>query len=214
MTQDLAERVTRLERENRNLWRMTIGAGLIVAVVLVARQVGLSKDLELVSAQAFHLVDDAGNVRGSWDLGEHGQNLRLKGPDGLSGISMGVGPGKRVSLSMSDIAGFPRVLLILKDDEGSEGTSLDFRGRDSKVRVGIGVLKVGGGHMADIECFDAAGNRRGSFGLIEQSEGTECRLTLLDEEEKERAIISYVEETGNTEITLKRSDDEVEWSAP
>lgn len=214
MKQDLAERVTRLERENRRLKRMAMGAGLIIAVVFVAGQAAPERVPKEIRAETFRLVDEEGKTRGSWTQDEDGQELSLRGPDLMGGITLRVSHDKDMSFQFHDKKGHTRAALGLSEDKSKETAYLILRGRNEKGEIMLGASRVGKSHAVSITFLDTAGRVRGSLGTSELPNGGHCNLFLADEKQKQRIRIGYDEENGKAGMSLLQGDGAVVWSAP
>jgi len=181
-------------------------ACLIVSGPQALAQAGAAQ--QIVSAQAFHLVDADGNVRGRLDFNAQGApNLSLLDKDGQATI--GVTPD-----------GQPCLLL----GRGDSGTAM-LTAVQGGIYLGITgqgggglTLTAGDGHVGLI--LMSGGKSRAVLSLAPDGSAS---LTLADKDGKQRAVLGSTELTipsGSTEVRPESSlvlfdkDGTVIWQAP
>lgn len=144
----LEARVRTLER-SATRWRAFGGASVLAlgTVLLGAMQTASPKELnvDVVRTQKIELLDDVGNVRGTWGpeprFGNKDISLTMRGPEGTH---------TRVMLFATDEAALtlthsnsPGVLYLFADDDAA-GLSLSSRGETSSVGPTVQMTTQGG----------------------------------------------------------------------
>ena len=201
MSQDLAKRVTRLEKENRRLRTIGLLAVVGIAGALAMGQGATPKGNEIIEARGFRIVDENGNGRGSLGLNPDGLTLlNLKHKDGTTRFAIEL-HGERTLMRLFDENKKPRHTMQVSKGVPSYGL-LDGNG---KLRLlASAVDDIGPG----LSVLDEEQRVRGTFGYT-SSTGSQLlfvrsdkrlqlylgapekgpRLDLLDGNEKRRATL-------------------------
>ncbi|HEV8306134.1 MAG TPA: hypothetical protein VGW35_00590 [Methylomirabilota bacterium] len=154
----VAERLTRLERENRRLKHM-VAAGLVgLVAVLLMGQAPVAQAPRIVEAERFVLRDPSGNVRATLSVtSEGGTGLSLMNKDGTVGaLLVTVDAGS--ALALGDPHGAVRIEL----GKTAEAWGLSLRDPRDVPRAKL-LARETGSHL---ELFDAKGIRRVSLPAV------------------------------------------------
>lgn len=164
----LSRRMEHLERENSKLKKLialvSAGVGVALALCFGLLMVGFRGVGETVEASRFSLRDEAGLVRGMFELDEKGTpqivlrdrdgreraklaliadgspGLTLADREGRSRVVLGVLPDQTANLAFADAGGKTRSVLGLAPNGSS---TLVFADRAGETRVGVGVDATG-----------------------------------------------------------------------
>jgi hypothetical protein len=175
MGEALVVRLSRLERQNHMLRRLTVvlGLGLLTAFLLslfALRATGALSGENGVSVRRITLRDAAGMTRGSWHVSEDGA----------------------ATLELNDLNGVMRMKLTVLQD-GSPG--LVYQDKNAQTRVVLGLLAGEGGSLA---FADEQGNTRAVLGLAPDAAGN---LVFSDQYGSPRAGFG-VSAAGTPHFTL------------
>lgn len=129
----LAQRLDRLERENRRLRR--VGATLAVGVAAVVLMGQARTPARVIEAQKFVLRDESGKIHAELDLGRHGTPfLAFSDQDGKARAGLGLMPDGAPVLRLADRDGKVRAAL----DVGADGApGLTLYDQDENPRVSL-----------------------------------------------------------------------------
>lgn len=205
----LAERLERMERENRRLKR--VGAVLILgigALVLMAQ----GKPSRVIEAERFVLRDARGKTRAVLGVEDRVTKFSLYDEDGDFRADLGVGP----AVSTLGLFGKDKGSAVILSEAFPLEASLVFL-KDKKMRSIVGVGVVG----PALDLGDADGRSRASLKLAADGSPT---LTLYDEDKKPRTILGHADlvttRTGTVDrrpassVVLFDKEGKVIWQAP
>ena len=152
----LANRVPRLETQNRWFKRAGVSAVGVVTIALVMGQAGAKQQApatKVVEAEKFVLRDKDGRQRGSWGVDPDGSTaLSLRDKDGKERGIWVVSPEWGTALILCDPDGKLRGDWTVRPD-GS--TRLSLRDKDGRQRGGWAMLPDG---TASLSIYDEQGN--------------------------------------------------------
>jgi hypothetical protein len=164
--ESLAERVRRLERQNRLLRAAVLLVVTVFAAVVCMGQVDTPKELE---AERLILRDEAGKARVMLGMTEGGATLELSDAEGWLRLSLGVFEDRRPVLTMLDPEYKERATLGVTE----AGPRLELCDAEGESRAGLRVA----GDNSVLEMYDARDALRASLGLTDDGLG----LRLADE---------------------------------
>ncbi len=145
---EFAERLQRLEKQNRRLMvAMTLLGVLVVALLSLGAAPNLDPVADVVAARQFELIDTEGNLRGLFTVDEEGSTKFLLGDDqGWTRASIRIVDGG-VTLQLFDENALSCAELCV-DDESSAKLLLSTPMEESiETRAALGVLPEGLGYL-------------------------------------------------------------------
>jgi hypothetical protein len=180
------KRLAKLETELNRTRQFALVALIIAAMLLLGAVISAKGGADVITAEKFILVDDAGRVRGELTTGEYGPGLALYDENGIRRAIFGPG------LALCNENGFPQAILHVTGDKREiglsdancrirvslstydDGTSLYLHDENGKSGVGLVVGETGTG----LEVYDENGGTRIVLAVGERGPG----LYLYDEE--------------------------------
>jgi ribosomal protein S18 acetylase RimI-like enzyme len=162
---------------------------------------------EVLRAQHFQLVDQAGQSRGRLGVDEHGAaRLTLFGPDGpLPRVSLAAHPQRGAELELGDDR--RQSAVVLKADQDARTIALY---QEGKLRLGLAVQKNG---EAAVNLYDKD-NRLITLGLTNQGdphltfygEGQRAALEVVSKKNGDRSL-NLVGKNGTPRVVLGLKND-------
>lgn len=186
MTDDLAARVERLERENRRFKRWAAVGVLLLGGAVLLGQAAPERVHDVVQARDFQLLDAQGRSRGGMSVGSDGSlGLNMFDQAGAHRVVLGLSPSgaPMLVLHASTKEGGGASLALL--DDGRAALFLD--GRDARGSSLLGCSADGSPYLS---LTDRAGTPRAQLGLNERLLPS---LVILDSAGRSRAVLTLAD---------------------